>query len=461
MRKLSDRIRQNGLNVQTIHWICVGLGVLFSLSLLFSVLQGYNYNQNRRSVTQTHVICERAAVDLQNSSDELSSQVTLFALIQDVPSGRGYFEEIESGRREEDVNRLRLAFGEDSMAYLSLADALDISNELAQTEYYAMKLTAEAIHLEPGEVPQLNDVQLSEEDLALSPQEKIALAQRMLTDARYRDKKTQIRSDVSICIEELQNHLEEYLKQDNETLRRLLVLQAVFALALFVLVVAVIMAINLLIIWPLRKYTSRITEHQTLRMAGASELRYLAKAYNRIFEENESNIAHLKFAAEHDPLTGLLNRGAFEKLYLELTQDVALLHIDIDNFREFNNDYGHDMGDAVLRKVSDMLKKNFRSSDFPFRTGGDEFVVIMTSMAPELRSAVVTRIEGVRRGLRETGDGLPPITLSIGVAFSGQPSETGDLYKDADIALYVVKERGRNGYAFYDDVGGGKSGADN
>ena len=156
-------------------------------------------------------------------------------------------------------------------------------------------------------------------------------------------------------------------------------------------------------------------------------------------------------------MTGLVNRGAFEKLRSEYAHgDVALMLIDVDKFKDVNDIYGHDIGDRMLQKVSGLLTLNFRASDYPCRIGGDEFAVIMTEMTPELRGIILDKLEQVKIGLRDTGDGLPEATLSIGVAFSSDCEPGQDLFKLADAALYRITERGRNGCAFYAD-GEGKT----
>ena len=124
---------------------------------------------------------------------------------------------------------------------------------------------------------------------------------------------------------------------------------------------------------------------------------------------------------------------------------------DVDHFKEFNDRYGHDMSDRVLQKVAATLTGNFRTEDYVCRFGGDEFTVLMVHATSAMRELVENKIERIRETLRDTADGLPVITLSIGVAFSDRPDPTDDILKDADTALYVTKERGRDGYTFYGD----------
>ena len=174
--------------------------------------------------------------------------------------------------------------------------------------------------------------------------------------------------------------------------------------------------------------------------------RHAIDAYFKLCEE-------LRYKVEHDALTELYNRGAYEKL-LETHQaqgDIALLWIDVDKFKGINDTYGHDIGDKILQKVARKLAEGFRNTDYACRTGGDEFAVIMTDVTPEQQQAVLRRVEAVQAGLRDVRDGLPEVTLSIGIAFSKQRKEGELLFKMADKALYRVKEAGRNGCAIFNE----------
>jgi diguanylate cyclase (GGDEF)-like protein len=100
--------------------------------------------------------------------------------------------------------------------------------------------------------------------------------------------------------------------------------------------------------------------------------------------------------------------------------------------------------------VADILKESFRSVDILCRVGGDEFVVIMTRANSSLKQLVANKISHANDLLQNPKDGLPRASLSVGVAFSDRENPEGDLFKDADTALYRVKNAGRHGCAFYE-----------
>ncbi|MES0882635.1 sensor domain-containing diguanylate cyclase [Roseibium sp. SCP14] len=155
-----------------------------------------------------------------------------------------------------------------------------------------------------------------------------------------------------------------------------------------------------------------------------------------------------------DPLTGLFNRRHFIDLLrtsLERSrhngQPVSLVSIDVDHFKKFNDNHGHDAGDMVLRAVGSVLEETCEGDQVPCRMGGEEFMVLLpdrstvaaTGVAEKLREAVEKIV--VRYGEKN----LPKITISCGVA--GYPSHgrlPQDLMKSADDALYMSKDAGRN-----------------
>ena len=131
--------------------------------------------------------------------------------------------------------------------------------------------------------------------------------------------------------------------------------------------------------------------------------------------------------------------------------DVYLLMLDMDNFKTINDTYGHDTGAALLKKVAGVIRSSFRSEDFVFRVGGDEFAVIMVHASWEQKALLEQKLNACNEMLNNPDDGLPKTSLSIGVAFQDSSREDQDMYKDADLALYKTKERGRNGCTFFGD----------
>jgi diguanylate cyclase (GGDEF)-like protein len=155
-----------------------------------------------------------------------------------------------------------------------------------------------------------------------------------------------------------------------------------------------------------------------------------------------------------DALTGMFNRRyMLETCRREFSratragQSVSILSMDIDHFKKFNDNHGHDAGDTVLRAVADCLKASFRDEDVPCRFGGEEFVAILpgttAQAAAHKAEQVRARIEALV--VRYLDGNLPRITISIGVATFPQSGDNPQaVMKAADEALYRAKDGGRN-----------------
>ena len=150
--------------------------------------------------------------------------------------------------------------------------------------------------------------------------------------------------------------------------------------------------------------------------------------------------------AEYDALTGILNRRAFDQICrnsAEQKERIALLLIDMDNFKRINDTYGHSGGDIALKELARILTETFRSGDFVARIGGDEFAVILPGCPKEAGNTIISKVGKINENLSELHD-INNASVSVGVAFS-ESGYNESLFKNADEALYLVKENGRHG----------------
>jgi diguanylate cyclase (GGDEF)-like protein len=153
--------------------------------------------------------------------------------------------------------------------------------------------------------------------------------------------------------------------------------------------------------------------------------------------------------ADHDPLTGLLNRRGMEKRLKQMDSflrrhkvPVTLALLDIDHFKKVNDEHGHDAGDTVLRELSDELTRIFRDSDYIARWGGEEFLVALTNTDLAAATEVLERLRSeISSSSAFSG---PSITLSMGAARWHANEPLSEALKQADVALYDAKDNGRN-----------------
>jgi diguanylate cyclase len=194
----------------------------------------------------------------------------------------------------------------------------------------------------------------------------------------------------------------------------------------------------------LAKATTRATK---LEVSFVEKSRELATIRDSLIKSEER--------AKTDTLTGLPNRRALEEFFrkaqvaaMEQDDPLSALLIDIDHFKRFNDEFGHGVGDQVLRLMATVLRDGVRDIDLPARYGGEELIVILPNAGLATAATIAERI---RRSIaechitrRSTGEALPGITISLGVAqFQGGES-MADLIERCDRALYLAKHTGRN-----------------
>lgn len=159
----------------------------------------------------------------------------------------------------------------------------------------------------------------------------------------------------------------------------------------------------------------------------------------KYFKINQDNI-RLKLEVDIDKLTGLYNRRAFDKFSKVISNNLySLIFIDIDNFRKFNNEYGHEAGDIVLQKVSQSIMNNIREYDQAFRYGGDEIVIILNNCNKENAQQIG---EKIKKSIIDI-DNSPQPSISISIGVSNYPEDGDnilDIIRLSDKALLGSKK---------------------
>lgn len=434
--------------IQTINVTCVVVAIVLVITAIAVSLRLLDSVARSEAINSRYNECTNAATELMMASDDLTMQSRMYVVTGDRRYLDAYLEEIhEVKRRDEAVATLNRE-ADDSRAAAELVEALSESNALAVDELYAMRLTADAMRLDPMP-PALEGIDISPEDAAVGNAVKRSRANEMLLGETYRQKKDLIERDVNDCASELIKGLELKVLSIEGSVDRSLFALIVVAILLMSLVVFAAITNYILVARPMRAHAVNIENHQPLTPIGCFEIQRVVGPYNRMYDEVRQRTINLQHEAETDALTGVLNRGSYDKLLEKNSENIALVLADIDYFKQINDEYGHTIGDEVLKKVASAIKNHFRSSDHVCRIGGDEFAVIVTKVTPETRDVITSKLEAITKEVTEAPDDLPKITLSYGVAFSDADNPGHNLYHDADKALYDSKHKGRNASTFY------------
>ena len=178
------------------------------------------------------------------------------------------------------------------------------------------------------------------------------------------------------------------------------------------------------------------------------------RSHNRVIADSYGELKKFEQHATTDALTGLSNRHSMEDSFMReiarCEQDghpVSLIMVDVDNFKLFNDRFGHVAGDRALSAVASILRHQFRPRDLLVRFGGDEFAVLLPEVDEKLALIIADRVREAVCGT--TGDGSDslikiPVKISMGVAQLGKNGNLSTLLRAADSALYRAKHAGRN-----------------
>jgi diguanylate cyclase len=177
-------------------------------------------------------------------------------------------------------------------------------------------------------------------------------------------------------------------------------------------------------------------------------------------ERTKKELDTYKELARIDHLTRVLNRRSFDdeisRIYDENDSGyTCLMMLDIDHFKQFNDAYGHQFGDAILRRVAETIRSNVRPDVTVARVGGEEFAIITRNVEPPVARLIAERVrtavESMENIDRKSGKNYGTITVSIGLCMGFDADSAPKLYANADEMLYASKKNGRNRVTVYKD----------
>ncbi|MBR1535368.1 MAG: GGDEF domain-containing protein, partial [Treponema sp.] len=395
--------------------------IVFVFIIVISYKVNQSYNDVRSSINR-FVICEQSSDTIKTSSNELTELARMFVVNHDERFALAYVEELEENNAQQKaLEDLKRFCSDKEIALQRLEVAISQSKSLTAMELYNMRLCYEIFNKNTDEIPELiRKIEIKPSERNLSHEELHEQAVKNMFGNGYLIYKMRVNDNCLITIKAISDEIKQEVDLNAEILGRNL-----DRLRIFILILLVINALSTI---------------------GLKEFRDVTKSYNKMYEMGERQNRILLKNAEYDALTGILNRRAYEQICSSSAKQkisIALLLIDMDNFKHINDTYGHTGGDSALKALASILRDTFRNEDYVCRIGGDEFAAVLVNFKPEGFKIVQEKIASVNERLSQI-EGLADVSVSVGIAFSST-GYTEELYKKADKALYSIKESGKKG----------------
>ncbi len=378
--------------------------------------------------------------DYHDYVDELASLAGLYVSTSDATYLNQYFQK-RGTERPVLSEEAREDLGE-SQVYL-LSEAIAREDEMVAFHLTAMKLSAMSKGVDLSEYEAFSSVTISSEDSALTTEEKQSKAEKMLLGVEsvtLRNKVIElITSALDDEITKANDKLDQNLKQ---MIERSHIQELSASLISFIALVLAVL-IYFLFLRPLQVASKHVELGEKIgSQRGLRELRFFADQYDQMIEKKSMMEDVLRQSARMDALTGLPNRLA-EKHYISSLRHssvrlpVAILSLDVNNLKPTNDTHGHVAGDELLKSAAKCILACFgdETGHNCFRTGGDEFIAILTDVS---ESEVRKKIERFQMMQAEE-----KISVSVGYAYSekGDPDDFEDLFLLADKQMYRNKAK--------------------
>ena len=454
MGAIRDRLSgaaRHGIRLSRVNIVLLAVTVIGSIGMIIATNRLNSAYQQLIEETGKYINTQQDAGMIEEFSGSMLSESRSFLQTGDPAHVMAFYSQMDVIRRQLDSSGTSETKGT-AASDRYLEEAVEAFRTLAEQDAYAMRLKAETLPVSLGSYPaEFAGTEIRPEDAALDAEQKLAKAQEILDRTDY----SAIRSRLSDRVDASHRAASETVQQQmGVTTARIwqeLLLLRTFGVVFLVIAVLAMLSNLLLIILPINRSVSNLDNREEIPEQGSFEMRNLARVYNEVLRDSTEKQEELEYSATHDALTGVYNRAAFDREYDRCRNDrIGIAIVDVDGFKHYNDVYGHDMGDHVLRRVTETIGSKFRKEDHISRIGGDEFVIIMKNTGSAQSEDIKLKIDEINEELvKERRKGMPPISVSVGAAFWDRENPGPDILKDADKALLQMKQNGKLGCRIY------------
>ena len=454
MGAIRDRLSgaaRHGIRLSRVNIVLLAVTVIGSIGMIIATNRLNSAYQQLIEETGKYINTQQDAGMIEEFSGSMLSESRSFLQTGDPAHVMAFYSQMDVIRRQLDGSGTLETKGT-AASDRYLEEAVEAFRTLAEQDAYAMRLKAETLPVSLGSYPaEFAGTEIRPEDAVLDAEQKLAKAQEILDRTDYSAIRSRLSDRVDASHRAASETVQQQMGVTTARIRQELLLLRTFGMAFLVIAVLAMLSNLLLIILPINRSVSNLDNREEIPEQGSFEMRNLARVYNEVLRDSTEKQEELEYSATHDALTGVYNRAAFDREYDRCRNDrIGIAIVDVDGFKHYNDVYGHDVGDHVLRRVTETIGSKFRKEDHISRIGGDEFVIIMKNTGSAQSEDIKLKIDEINEELvKERRKGMPPISVSVGAAFWDRENPGPDILKDADKALLQMKQNGKLGCRIY------------
>ena len=454
MGAIRDRLSgaaRHGIRLSRVNIVLLAVTVIGSIGMIIATNRLNSAYQQLIEETGKYINTQQDAGMIEEFSGSMLSESRSFLQTGDPAHVMAFYSQMDVIRRQLDSSGTSETKGT-AASDRYLEEAVEAFRTLAEQDAYAMRLKAETLPVSLGSYPaEFAGTEIRPEDAILDAEQKLAKAQEILDRTDYSAIRSRLSDRVDASHRAASETVQQQMGVTTARIRQELLLLRTFGVVFLVIAVLAMLSNLLLIILPINRSVSNLDNREQIPEQGSFEMRNLARVYNEVLRDSTEKQEELEYSATHDALTGVYNRAAFDREYDRCRNDrIGIAIVDVDGFKHYNDVYGHDMGDHVLRRVTETIGSKFRKEDHISRIGGDEFVIIMKNTGSAQSEDIKLKIDEINEELvKERRKGMPPISVSVGAAFWDRENPGPDILKDADKALLQMKQNGKLGCRIY------------
>ena len=444
LNTLKPKKKVNGISANALVLpVAVVVGVLH-LAVIMVIFSINSSSTALSTIMQNSADYMNDATSLLGGSSLLSETSSNFVLMPVTEAGQvnvgpltAYAGELDNPRRGDQVIQRFRGYDVSEEAFAMLSTAAVSADAMLSSQLHAISLVRAVYPLpEDSAANRIPLVELTEEEKAMTGEEKMAAARLLILGTEYGLNKQSVSQNVNACVNVLHADSARKAAETSARLQMLRTLMWVFILTIVGILIATFIALYTQLLHPLRRFAGLISSNRSLdEKKGMREIRLLAHAYNSLLKRRDALDAILRSAAETDALTKLPNRYGFEQYVLDAAESgssTAVLLFDINYLKQTNDSMGHSAGDNLIRSAAECISACF--GEHCFRFGGDEFAAVVRNCTPETIRQRVARFEQMEKERN--------VSISFGYAYTDDIGRTTikKLLDEADKKMYKQKE---------------------